>query len=484
MIKFVGRKQELKELESLFSRGDARVAVIKGRRRVGKSALVEKFAVGKNLITISGIIPDAQTTAQSEKDRFMEKVCEHFDLPFQTYPGWMTILSFLAKQMQEKYGDAPTVLFLDEISWMSSKDLSFIPLLKECWDRYLSKKSNFMLIFCGSISTWIEKNIIMSTAFYGRMSMRYTLDPLMINASARFLKYMGFNGKPQDVYRILSFTGGVPFYLEQIDPALTAKENMKALCFKRNGVLVDEFDMIFHDLFNGEAVVHKKILEILSNGRKLFSVIQKEYGNISDEDLKKYLDNLEVCGFIAEYGQYSLKTGKELTQHAYGLCDPYVNFYLRYIEPRRRKIKAEEYDMDQDPEMAGLDGIIGLAVEMLLIKNNSLIFKAVGAKRSLDYVFGPYHQKATSHQKACQIDYLIQDKENNIYLCEFKFLRDPVGKSVIDAVKQKMERLSVPEGTAFLPVLFHTSGVDKEVIDSKFFFRIIDISEFVKGEDD
>ena len=480
MIKFVGRKQELKALEDLFDRGDARIAVIKGRRRVGKTALIREFAKGKRFLSFSGESPTEKTTEQSERDVFCKQLALQLGKPVPFFDWWMDIFYYLEAELT----DEPTVVLFDEISWMASQDPSFIPQLKECWDRKLSQRSNFMLIFCGSISTWIEKNIIMSTSFYGRMSMRYELDSLTIPACARFLKYMAFEGDSQDIYRILSFTGGVPFYLEQINPKLTAKENMKEICFKKNGALVGEFDMIFHDLFNGDALVHKKILEILGTGRKLFSTIQKEYGDISDEELKKYLNNLEICGFVSEHGQYSLKTKKELNEHVYGLCDPYVNFYLRYIEPRRLKIKAEDYDIHEDPEMAGLDGIIGLAVEMLLIKNNSLIYKAVGAKRFMDCVSGPYHQKATPTRKACQIDYLIQDNDNHIYICEFKFSKNPVETSVIDAVKEKINRLDAPEGTCFLPVLFHIGGVSKEVKDAKFFHRMIDITEFIKGEDD
>ncbi len=484
MIKFVGRKQELKQLQDLFERGDARVAVIKGRRRVGKSALVREFAKDKRLLMVSGEIPSEDTSAQGEKDHFFQTMCRQLDIPFTPLPQWRNIFWAISDAINAKFKDEPIVIFLDEISWISTKDSSFIPALKVWWDTDLCVMNNLMLIFCGSISTWIEKNIIMSTAFYGRMSMRYTLDSLMIPASARFLRCMGFEGDYQDIYRILSFTGGVPFYLEQINPKLTAKENMKEICFKGNGVLVTEFDMIFHDLFNGEAMVHKKILEILGGGRKLFSVIKKEYGDISDEELKKYLDNLYICGFVARYGQYSLHTGKEFVEKVYGLCDPYVNFYLRYIEPRRSQIEGDQYDLDSDPEMAGLDGIIGLAVEMLLIKNNSLIFKAVGAKHSMDYVYGPHHQKATPKRKGCQIDYLIKDNDNHIYLCEFKFSKNPVDKNVIDAVKEKINRLDAPEGTCFLPVLFHVGGVTKELKDSKFFYRIIDINDFVKGEND
>lgn len=79
----------------------------------------------------------------------------------------------------------------------------------------------------------------------------------------------------------------------------------------------------------------------------------------------------------------------------------------------------------------------------------------------------------------CQIDYLIQTRSNLLYLCEFKFSKEPVGKEVIDEVKQKIERLTYPKRYTVLPVLVHVNGVQKSVHAKKFFTHIIDFSDFL-----
>jgi AAA+ ATPase superfamily predicted ATPase len=481
MLRFVGRKYELKLLEDLFKQGDARAITIKGRRRVGKSALVKEFAKDKCFLTLTGEIPSERTTEQGEKNHFFENMCKQLDIPFTPHGEWRHIFWDISKGL-DKNKDAPTVLFLDEVSWISTKDPSFIPALKVWWDTDLCDRSNFMLIFCGSISTWIQKNIIMSTAFYGRLSLRLTLEPLSLSACVKLLRERGFKGDKLEIFRILCLTGGVPFYLEQIEPNLLAKDNMKKLCFTKNGPLVDEFDMIFHDLFNGDAVVHKKILEILSNGIQPFSSIKKEFGDIDDKELLDFLDNLYVCGFVMEYGQQSFKTRENLKEAIYGLCDPYVHFYLKYIEPRRANIKKKVQKDPMEMNIPGFDGIIGLVMETLLIQNNDLIMKAIGINPPLGCFIGPYYQKKTPKQKACQIDFLIHENEN-LFVCEFKFSSAPLGMNVIDQMKEKISRLVVPPETNIIPVLFHVGGVSKEVVNSLYFYRIIDISVFLDAED-
>ncbi len=424
MKKSIGRKYELELLENLFQRGDARLVTIKGRRRIGKSELVQEFAKGKRFLKFTGTSPDEHTTAQSEKNEFCDQISRIFGKPVEYFDDWTLIFYSLDKQLT----DEPAIILFDEISWMSSKDSLFVPKLKNWWDLYLSRRSNFMLIFCGSISTWIEKNIIMSTAFYGRISLRLTVAPLPLAQCAKLLRTNGFQGNDQEIYRILSLTGGVPFYLEQIDPALSSKNNIKKLCFQKNGPFVNEFNMIFHDLFNGDGPVHKKILDILSTGRKYFSEIKKLFGKIDDETLKIYLEDLYVCGFIMRYTQKSLVTKKPLEEKVYGLCDPYVHFYLKYIEPRKGDIDILDENSSYEIDIPGFDGIIGLAIETLLIQNNSLIFKALGLRRSLDFFIGPYHQKTTKDQKGCQIDFAIQDNSNNFYVCELKFSSNEIKK--------------------------------------------------------
>lgn len=133
---------------------------------------------------------------------------------------------------------------------MGSKDPSFIPKLKVWWDK---QTMHMLLVFCGSVSTWIEENILKSTAFFGRINLTMNLEPLPIPNSIQLLKALGMQLSAYDTYKLLSIVGGIPWYLEQFHPHMTADDNIKQLAFEKNGLLVTEFDRIFNDLLIAKA---------------------------------------------------------------------------------------------------------------------------------------------------------------------------------------------------------------------------------------
>lgn len=92
---------------------------------------------------------------------------------------------------------------------------------------------------------------------------------------------------------------------------------------------------------------------------------------------------------------------------------------------------------------------------------------------------GPFFQRKTTRASGCQIDYLIQTRFNTLYICEIKFSRQPIASMVIDDVKQKITRLIRPKGYACLPILIVVNGVSDAVIESDYFIKIIDFSEFI-----
>lgn len=172
------------------------------------------------------------------------------------------------------------LILFDEISWMGSKDPLFLGKLKNAWDLEFKKNPNLILILCGSVSWWIEKNILNNTGFLGRISLQMTLKELPLNDCAQFwpkeLKVSNF-----EKLKILSVTGGVPKYLEEIVSKLSAEENIRRLCFNVSGLLFNEFDQIFSDIFGQRSNIYKKILECLINGKKNLETI------FEDLDVKK-----------------------------------------------------------------------------------------------------------------------------------------------------------------------------------------------------
>lgn len=468
--RFIGRKTEIQKLKNLYDLQKTSLVVLKGRRRIGKSRLITEFSSlhqTNRFFDFSALAPAEGLTAQDQRDHFGKKLGA-------TFNDWTDGFTLLTQHLMP--GD---IVLFDEISWMGLNDPTFVPKLKAWWDTVLSQKSHIFLVFCGSVSTWIEDNILNNTAFFGRVSLTLSLEPLSILESSEFLRKIGFKGSSLEQYKLLSILGGIPWYLEQIDPKFMADDNIKQLCFQKDGLLVLEFQRIFHDLFNGKGRTYKKILESLQEGPRTLIEIRQNIDFAASGTLSKMMEHLITCGFIQKHPQWSIKTEKLQKQSLYRLSDPYVRFYLKNIEPNRTKIDQHFYDSYEISQLPGFDVIIGLQVENLLLQNRALLLKTMDINLTDCSMDGPYRQSKTVRTKGCQIDYLVQTRTKNLFVSEFKFKRREIGVDIIEEVQERIKRLVTPKGFGLIPVLFHIGGVSSIVYEKNYFYRIIDISDFL-----
>lgn len=474
---FIGRKNELDRLKVLHNKKTPNLVVVKGRRRIGKSRLINFFASScsnNKLWDFAGLAPLEGMDDQSQRDNFARQLATHLKLPPFTFQDWTDAFEHLNNHI--KSGD---IILFDEISWMGSKSPSFIPKLKAWWDK---QQLPIMVVFCGSVSTWIEENILKSTAFFGRINLTITLDPLPIGDANKLLRASGFQGSDYDTYKLLSILGGVPWYLEQITPGHTANYLIKQLCFEKDSLLVLEFDRIFHDLFKGKGASYKKILDSLKDGMKTLADVRKITGFPHSGTLSTFMEHLIIAGFVQKQTLWSFKTNKPLKQSLYRICDPYMRFYLKIIEPQRNKIDLNSFQNTSISSLPGFEAHIGLQLEQLLLQNRNILVNRIGINPADIIASGPFRQSKTTTKTGCQIDYLVQTTTKNLFLCEFKFKRRELGSDIISEVQNKITALKVPRGFAVIPVLFHIGGVSSNVATSDYFYRIIDISDFLKHE--
>lgn len=472
--RFIGRRSELAHLEALYRKGRPGLVVIKGRRRIGKSRLVQEFAriTGpQRFWSFAGLAPQEGISEQDQRDHFARQLGLIVKIPPMTFQDWSDAFEHLSLHL--KPGD---IVLLDEISWMGLKDPSFIPKLKAWWDK---QSAHILMVFCGSVSSWIQENILNSTAFFGRINLTLSLEPLSISESAQFLKVIGMQLSNYDMYKLLSIIGGVPWYLEQFNPAFTADDNIKRLALMKSGLLVDEFNRIFHDLFNGRGSTYKKILESLKDGARTLSEIRQATEFAHSGTLSQMVEHLIVAGFVAKQALWSFKSGKALKQSLYRISDPYLRFYLKLIEPNLGAISDGGFEQVPLSTMPGFETHLGLQMEALLLQNRPLISQKLGISPIDIVCSGPYRQTKTSTQRGCQIDYLIQTKTNTLFICEFKFKRGEVSSDIIHEMQEKLARLKAPKGYAKVPVLFHLGDVSASVATSPFFYRIVDIADFL-----
>jgi len=472
--KFIGREQELNRLKGLLSKQNASLIVVRGRRRIGKSRLLAEFGKEMKSYFFSGNPPIRKTSAQSQRELFAQQL-ERVGISGIKPDDWGNLFWHLSKHTEK----GRILIVFDEISWMGGKDPHFLGHLKTAWDMYFSKNPNLIIALCGSVSSWIEKNILSSSGFLGRITIDLILEELPLHECNGFWSPKESRITAYEKFKFLSITGGVPLYLEQIRTNSSAEENIRDLCFTRGGLLVREFEEIFSDLFSRKKSCHKELVTCLSSGPKELAQICKELGKSQGGLYSKYLDELMKAGFIKRDFTWDLKSSKQSKLSRYRLSDNYLRFYLKYIAPNRAKIEKGSITLSMQNHLPGWESNMGLMFENLVIHNLKALWKAMAISPEEIIMEGPFFQSSTARQPGCQVDYMIQMRFSTLYLCEIKFSKKPVGRKIIDEMEEKIKRLRIPRNFSIRPVLIHVNGVEDSVLEENYFDKIIDFSELL-----
>jgi uncharacterized protein len=178
---------------------------------------------------------------------------------------------------------------------------------------------------------------------------------------------------------------------------------------------------------------------------------------------------------LDEKKSWNLSDRKKSKISRYRIRDNYLRFYLKYIQPHKEQIETGQ--LSRLPP--GWHSIMGLQFENLIVNNGASLCHLLGIPPDEIVFANPYLQTQQARRAGCQIDYLIQTRFNCLYLCEVKFKQGPIGREVIEEVKQKMALLQLPRGFSCRPILIHVNGVQDSVTDSGFFAQIIDFSELL-----
>jgi len=469
MQQFYGRQQELNKLEFLTKKHTASLAVIKGRRRIGKSRLIEQFCTKYQHYIFIGQPPSLGFDGQQEREDFAHQLSRQLQIPTPRADDWGDLLWHLSDRVKK----GRVVIVLDEINWLGHRDASFLGKLKSAWDLCFSKNPKLILILSGSLTGWIERNILHHTGFVGRISLDLTLKELPLADCHLFWKQTR-QWSNYDKFKLLTITGGVPRYLEEILLDLDAEQNIRRMCFEPEGYLFNEFEQIFSDLFSQRNAIYHNLLELLINGplelNDIYQALKVEKSGLIGE----YLNDLSKAGFITRDYTWKINSGRESKLSRYRVSDNYLRFYLKYIKLNRRRIER-----DTIKRLPALDSILGLQFENLVLNNRQKLFELLGLDVD-DIVYdNPFFQNKTLRQKGCQIDYMIQTRFNVLYIFEVKYHKTPISPTIITEVKEKVDRLLLPKNFSYRHGLIHVNGVSSKVIDSDFFNFIIDFSKFL-----
>ncbi len=466
---FIGREEELKFLRKMVSQNAPGVAVLYGRRRIGKSALIrEAFIQNEKILFFEGL-EDQSQSAQMANFIFQLKKQISIELPNSVPKTWRECLDLLTPILKKnKY-----IVVFDEFQWMANYRHTLVSDLKMIWDQYWSQSKMRGLVLCGSVASFMTKNVIRSKAFYGRVNTVIHLQELAPSEAKQILPRQSVD----DCLIAMMHLGGVPFYLRQIESYASLSEAIENLCFTTNGYFAGEFSRIFASHF-GKSAHFLRIIRSLSDAPQGVSrtTLAEMTGIPLGGTLSGMLDDLESAGFISHYVPFDKPEDARLRK--YQLSDSYLNFYFSFIHKNLKQMRPQARTIFQNiygsPAYAAW---LGFAFERFCVHNNSIIAKILGFD-GVNYRVGPLFQAKTIDNPGMQIDLLFDRGDNTIIVCEMKYSRVPIKLGVSQETQRKIDILRERTRKTILPVLITNNIPSKELAKSSYFYKTIRAESF------
>ena len=408
----VGRKEEMEELKRAQHSERPEFIAVYGRRRVGKTFLVKEFFGYSFDFYVTGT---ANLPMKPQLKLFYKAV-----LKYNTNPAfvpeipvdWFDAFELLEKVLEATPKKGKKIIFLDELPWFDTPRSNFVQALEFFWNSYASTK-NILLIVCGSSASWMIHRLIRSRGgLHNRLTSKIKMEPFDLAECASFFKLRGAGFENYQITQLYMALGGVPFYLDLIDTTKSATQNIHELCFKNKGKLLDEFSELYSSLFKNPGQ-HLAIIRALSSKRK--GLTRMELLNITKlpdaGSTSKVLKELIESGFVKEYLPFGARKKNGLFQ----LVDFFSLFHLNFMEDPDNLEKKDWILSLDDPTKRAWSGY---AFEMVCMQHIRQIKKAMG--------IGSVQTNSSSwigenNSKGCQIDLLIDRRDDVINLCEIKF---------------------------------------------------------------
>lgn len=461
---FIGREKEQQQLREYLNSEQSEFIAVYGRRRVGKTFLIQKvigmdyafFVAGMNGVSMA-----------IQLANFMQGI-RKYDPSAPKVKTWLE--AFVAL---ENYLDSLPVgrkiVFIDEMPWMDTPRSNFISGLEHFWNSWASWRDDIKLIVCGSATSWIINNLIKNRGgLHNRVTHKISLQPFTLRECRDYFMAQGFRLSNKQIAECYMVLGGVPFYLSKMKKSESVAQNIDRLIFAADGELYNEFQSLYNSLYKN-ATNHIKIVTALASkgiGLTRHEIIEKT-GIAGNGKLSLMLEELQSCGFVRCYEPYlSRRAGRSLSLRdhlspntLYQLVDPFTLFYFQVI----RKSEAHNphyWSNNQNTHLYSTWS--GLAFEMLCLNHVEQIKMVLGISGITTNVFSWFGK---GQKSAAQIDMLIDRADNTINMCEMKFHSQPYAMTAQDEkdIERKVSSFINATNTdkSLIVTLITAAGLDR-----------------------
>jgi uncharacterized protein len=411
-MEVAGRQKEIALLQSLFEKKDSSFLAVYGRRRIGKTYLIREVYKNDMIFDCSGVLEEDMS---QQLENFWRSLNETYPQGQPPFPPktWIEAFFQLRSYLNTQNQDKKKVIFLDEIPWFETPRSGFLGALDSFWNQYCTKRTDIILVICGSAASWIIDKVVNSRGgLHNRLTHRLQLQPFTLGETKAFFEMNHVKMSLKDIAEIYMCVGGIPFYLKDLQAGHSVPQMLDQLFFDDLATLKNEFQNLYASLFKNN-VLHERVVTALASKNKGLTrneIIQTS-GIPSSGDLTTVLEELIQCGFIRQI--YPISKSKE--DSLYRLIDEYSLFYFKFLIDDTTKSSWSQ--MVQTPVYKIWSGY---AFENLCFKHTFQIKKAMGIHGIITNEYS-YILKGNADNKGFQIDLIIDRADNCVNILEVKF---------------------------------------------------------------
>lgn len=417
--KIIGRQREIVLLQEIYESPKAEFVAVYGRRRIGKTYLIDKMFEDKYDFYMTGIY---EGTRKEQLTNFAHQL-EVYSKTEQKVPkDWMEALFMLRKYIETLKHKKRIVLFIDEMPWLDTRYSRFLKAFELFWNEWASKLDNLKLIVCGSATTWMTNTLLGNKGgLHNRVTRSIYLRPFNLGETEEFLVSRGFQMERFQIAELYMTMGGTPFYLNMLSRSQSVAQNIDELFFSADAPLRSEYGFLFKSLFK-ESTLYRKVVEILA--KKLKGMTRPELiEELKVEDsgyVSTVLADLCNCDFIRKYSAF----GKTDRDFMYQLTDLYSLFYLKFVKNYHGE--DEHYWSHRQMDISAWEGY---AFEQVCLHHIPQIKKRLSINGILSNVctwsYRGGEDADGNKLPGAQIDLVLDRGDKTINLCEMKFVSRP-----------------------------------------------------------
>lgn len=419
----IGREREMAELQRSLESDRSEFVIVYGRRRVGKTYLVDNFF---NYEYDFSFVGGHRLTKQKQLRNFAKAMKKYAHLTRQPkFANWDDAFDALEEYIESLPEDKRKVIFIDEMPWIDTPQSEFVDALETFWNGWAARRRDILFVASGSSTSWMMDKLVENQGgLHGRITNNIYVRPFTLQEAEQYIQSRGAAWDRYQLLQTYMIIGGIPFYYSLLNVKESLVQNVDRLFFRKNGELRTEFDELYSALFTNTDK-YTTVVKLL-NGKQ-DGMTREEIENATNMDksvLSTVLRNLERSDFILRYSQFGNKTKGAI----YRLVDFYTLFYYRFIDGFNAH---DEEWWSHNFQSSAIESWQGLSFELLCLLHLAQIKQKLGisgiatAASSWRYIPPKKNEKDEKKEKGTQIDMLIDRGDRVINLCEMKFSVKP-----------------------------------------------------------